>query len=126
MATESAARKSRYCERPGCTNRLTGKQRRFCSNSCRATFANQQKTADKRALAESMALEEIREKLEPVTRELLTDEVLKQLNALTNLLPMAVAEIQRELAVDEDGKPLVEDSDVRQKAAMQLLKVDHR
>jgi hypothetical protein len=75
-----------------------------------------------RDLAESMALQAIRDKIEPVTRELLTDEVLKQLHALTDLLPAAVAELTYELSRDAEGKPLVEDPDIRHKAAVQLLR----
>lgn len=94
----------------------------YCSNSCRATAANMKKSADQRALAESMALESIREKIEPVTRELLTDTVLKELNSLVNLLPAAIEELKYELSRDADGRPVVEDSDLRHKAAVQLLK----
>lgn len=81
-----------------------------------------EKTAQQRAIAESMMLADIRERIEPITRELLTDEVLQQLSVLTDLLPMALKELSYELSVDEDGKPLVEDSELRHKAAMQVLK----
>jgi hypothetical protein len=126
MATQTdpqRPKQARYCERPGCTNHLVGKQKRYCSNSCRATASHMARTADARALAESIALESIREKIEPVTRELLTDDVLRELKNLVELLPMAVAELERELAVDAEGHPLVEDPDVRHKAALQVLKM---
>lgn len=103
-----------YCARPGCTNRLRGKQRRFCSNSCRATFANQQRTAEARALAESLALEEIRAKVSPVVREMLTDKVLNELKVLTELLPEATATLRRLMTS--------EDEDMQYKAATMLLR----
>lgn len=103
-----------YCERPGCTNRLRGKQTRFCSNSCRATFANQQRTAEARALAESLALEEIRGKVAPVVRDLLTDKVLNELKALTELLPAAVQTLVH--LMDS------EDEEMRLKAATLLMR----
>jgi hypothetical protein len=81
-----------------------------------------QKSADKRALAESIALQEIRDRIEPVTRELLTDNVLKELNSLVNLLPAAIAELTYELSRDDDGKPIVEDPELRHKAAIQVMK----
>lgn len=81
------------------------------------------KGADRRALAESIALEEIREVVGPVARELLTDKVLRELSALTDLLPMAVAELTRELTPPEEGEEDTIDPELRHKAALQVMKM---
>jgi hypothetical protein len=122
VASERSTSEPRRCEREGCPNVLKGRQKRFCSNACRAIYTNMAKGTERRKLAESVALQEIRDKIEPVTRELLTDKVLWELHTLVDLIPAAVSELASELARDEDGNPLVEDADIRHKAAVQLLK----
>lgn len=65
-------------------------------------------------MAESVALEEMREKIAPVVREMLTEKVLLELEALTDLLPKAVARLALLLESDDD--------DTAFKAATLLLK----
>lgn len=65
-------------------------------------------------MAESVALEEMREKIAPVVREMLTEKVLLELEALTDLLPKAVARLALLLESDDDDTAL--------KAATLLLK----
>lgn len=65
-------------------------------------------------MAESVALEEMREKIAPVVREMLTEKVLQELEALTELLPKAVARLA--------GLLESEDEDTALKAATLLLR----
>ena len=103
-----------YCQRPGCTNHLTGKQKKYCSNACRAIDSHMRRRAEARMLTESLVLEEVREALAPVARELMTDEVLRNIHAMVNLLPQATLALAKNLASG--------DAQVRQKAADSLLK----
>jgi hypothetical protein len=100
----------KHCERPGCSNLLTGKQKRFCSNACRATYTHDAR----RRLAESVALAEVREQVGPVVREALTDRVLEEIKVMTHLLPEALQTLQNNL-LDEDPK-------IRESAAALILK----
>jgi len=81
------------CERPGCTNFLRGRQKRYCSNACRATAEH----AKKRVLAESVALEEVRAQVGPVVKEALGETVLQEIGVLTKLLPEALVTLQKAL-----------------------------
>jgi hypothetical protein len=87
----TAPRKS--CERAGCTNFLRGRQKRYCSNACRATAEH----AKKRVLAESVALDEVRAQVTPVIKEALTESVLQEIGVLTKLLPEALVTLQKAL-----------------------------
>ena len=68
----------RACERPGCTNFLLGRQKRYCSNACRAISEQ----AKKRVLAESVALDEVRAQVTPVIKEALTETVLQEIGVM--------------------------------------------
>jgi hypothetical protein len=124
VASERSTSEPRRCEREGCPNVLKGRQKRFCSNACRAIYTNMAKGTERRKLAESVALQEIRDKIEPVTRELLTDKVLWELHTLVDLIPAAVSELASELARDEDGNPLVEDADIIGTGLSQTTSID--
>ena len=104
----------RYCKRPGCSNRLRARQTKYCSNTCRAVHSHQLKTAEARQLAESQTLEQIRETVAPVVREMLTDKVLAELKTLTELIPEAIAALKRLMASD--------DPELQLKAATLLLR----
>lgn len=100
----------RRCGRAGCPNELKRNQKKFCSNSCRATARHERE----HALTEAAALEEIRATVQPVVREALTEDVLRNLRALVELVPEAVKTLGAQLASA--------DEDIRHKAAALLLR----
>lgn len=92
--------RQRLCERAGCMNHLTGRQKRYCSNACRATAEH----AKKHALAESVALETVRQQVAPVVLEVLTESVKEQLKVLTEMLPEALAALRKNLDSKDEAE----------------------
>lgn len=108
------------CERPGCTNHLSGRQKRYCSNECRAISEH----AKKRMLAESVALEAVREAVEPVVREALTEKALLEIKVLVDLIPEAIEALKTNLGAEiAVGEGLtIPDAGERRQAAALILK----
>lgn len=65
-------------------------------------------------MVESETLEQIREKVTPVVRDMLTDKVLSELKVLTELIPDAIETLRRLMMAD--------DADLQLKAATLLLR----